>query len=144
MVARLSQALIADNAELAIAASQGQSHPVIGLWSVAVPDAATLSGAIGAAANRLHAVSLLALRLDRGRHSLGFILCAYQHARVFDAATDLVSIAAVRLASASLDFARRTSHALDRADGARAVPRRRGAQPVGGAIQDRLIGRRIP
>ena len=39
MVARLSQALIADNAELAIAASQGQSHPVIGLWRVAVPDA---------------------------------------------------------------------------------------------------------
>ena len=39
MVARLSQALIPDNAELAIAASQGQSHPVIGLWSVAVPDA---------------------------------------------------------------------------------------------------------
>ena len=37
LVARLSQALIADNAELAIAASQGQSHPVIGLWSVAVP-----------------------------------------------------------------------------------------------------------
>jgi hypothetical protein len=39
VVARLSQALIADNAELAIAASQGQSHPVIGLWRVAVPDA---------------------------------------------------------------------------------------------------------
>ena len=39
MVARLSQALIADNAELAIAASQGQSHPVIGLWNVALRDA---------------------------------------------------------------------------------------------------------
>jgi|GEM_PF-1708011 len=87
-----------------------------GRMSVTVPDAATLSGPIGAAANRLRAASLLALRLDRGRNSLGFILCAYQHARVFDAATDLVSIAAVRLASASLDFARRTSHALDRAD----------------------------
>ena len=39
LVARLSRALIADNAELAIAASQGQSHPVIGLWSVALRDA---------------------------------------------------------------------------------------------------------
>src|SRR5271156_4059813 len=39
LVARMSQALIADNAELAIAASQGQSHPVIGLWSVALRDA---------------------------------------------------------------------------------------------------------
>ena len=39
LVARLSQALIADNAELAVAASQGQSHPVIGLWSVALRDA---------------------------------------------------------------------------------------------------------
>jgi molybdopterin-guanine dinucleotide biosynthesis protein A len=39
LVARLSHALIADNAELAIAASQGQSHPVIGLWSVALRDA---------------------------------------------------------------------------------------------------------
>ena len=39
LVARLSQALMADNAELAIAASQGQSHPVIGLWSVALRDA---------------------------------------------------------------------------------------------------------
>ncbi len=35
LVARLSQALIAENAELAVAASMGQSHPVIGLWSVA-------------------------------------------------------------------------------------------------------------
>ena len=39
LVARLSQALMADNAELAIAASQGQSHPVIGLWNVALRDA---------------------------------------------------------------------------------------------------------
>jgi molybdopterin-guanine dinucleotide biosynthesis protein A len=39
LVARLGQALIADNAELAVAASQGQSHPVIGLWSVALRDA---------------------------------------------------------------------------------------------------------
>ena len=36
LVARLSQALIAENAELAVAASQGQSHPVVGLWSVAL------------------------------------------------------------------------------------------------------------
>jgi molybdopterin-guanine dinucleotide biosynthesis protein A len=35
LVARFSQALIAENAELAVAASKGQSHPVIGLWSVA-------------------------------------------------------------------------------------------------------------
>jgi molybdopterin-guanine dinucleotide biosynthesis protein A len=39
LVARLSRALIAENAELAVAASQGQSHPVIGLWSVALRDA---------------------------------------------------------------------------------------------------------
>jgi molybdenum cofactor guanylyltransferase len=39
LVARLSHALIADKAELAVAASQGQSHPVIGLWSVALRDA---------------------------------------------------------------------------------------------------------
>jgi molybdenum cofactor guanylyltransferase len=34
LVARLSQALIVENAKLAVAASQGQSHPVVGLWSV--------------------------------------------------------------------------------------------------------------
>ena len=39
LVARLSHALLADNSELAIAASQGQSHPVIGLWNVALRDA---------------------------------------------------------------------------------------------------------
>jgi molybdenum cofactor guanylyltransferase len=39
LVARLSHALLADNSELAIAASQGQSHPVIGLWGVALRDA---------------------------------------------------------------------------------------------------------
>lgn len=36
LVSRLHQALIAENAELAVAASDGQSHPVIGLWSVAL------------------------------------------------------------------------------------------------------------
>lgn len=87
-----------------------------GRVSVAIPDAAAFAGPLGAAANRLHAVSILALRLDRGRRSLGFILCAYQSARAFDADTDLVSIAAARLAAASLDFARRTARALDRAD----------------------------
>jgi molybdopterin-guanine dinucleotide biosynthesis protein A len=35
LVARLHAALIAENAQLAVAASDGQSHPVIGLWSVA-------------------------------------------------------------------------------------------------------------
>jgi molybdenum cofactor guanylyltransferase len=39
LVARLSQALIAESADLAVAASRGQSHPVIGLWSVALRDA---------------------------------------------------------------------------------------------------------
>jgi molybdenum cofactor guanylyltransferase len=34
LVARLEAARIADNAELAVAASDGQTHPVIGLWSV--------------------------------------------------------------------------------------------------------------
>jgi len=36
LVARLHAALIAGNAQLAVAASGGQSHPVIGLWSVAL------------------------------------------------------------------------------------------------------------
>jgi molybdopterin-guanine dinucleotide biosynthesis protein A len=36
LVARLSQAVIAERADLAVAASRGQSHPVIGLWSVAL------------------------------------------------------------------------------------------------------------
>ena len=34
LVLRLTAALAAENAELAVAASDGQSHPVIGLWSV--------------------------------------------------------------------------------------------------------------
>jgi molybdopterin-guanine dinucleotide biosynthesis protein A len=34
LVARLHQALVSENAQLAVAASDGQSHPVIGLWSV--------------------------------------------------------------------------------------------------------------
>jgi molybdopterin-guanine dinucleotide biosynthesis protein A len=36
LVSRLHAALAAENAELAVAASDGQSHPVIGLWSVAL------------------------------------------------------------------------------------------------------------
>jgi molybdopterin-guanine dinucleotide biosynthesis protein A len=36
LVARLHQARIAEGAQLAVAASDGQSHPVIGLWSVAL------------------------------------------------------------------------------------------------------------
>ena len=36
LVARLHAALIAENAQLAVAASDGQSHPVIGLWSVSL------------------------------------------------------------------------------------------------------------
>ncbi len=35
LVARLSQALRAENAEFAVAASKARSHPVVGLWSVA-------------------------------------------------------------------------------------------------------------
>jgi molybdenum cofactor guanylyltransferase len=38
LAARLSEALIDENAQLAVAASDGQSHPVIGLWSVALRD----------------------------------------------------------------------------------------------------------
>jgi molybdenum cofactor guanylyltransferase len=38
LVARLSQALTEQNAQLAVAASDGQSHPVIGVWSVALRD----------------------------------------------------------------------------------------------------------
>jgi molybdenum cofactor guanylyltransferase len=34
LVARLHQARAAENAQLAVAASDGQSHPVIGLWGV--------------------------------------------------------------------------------------------------------------
>lgn len=36
LVTRLHQARIAEDAQLAVAASGGQSHPVIGLWSVAL------------------------------------------------------------------------------------------------------------
>jgi molybdenum cofactor guanylyltransferase len=38
LVSRLHGALEAEKAELAVAASDGQSHPVIGLWSVALRD----------------------------------------------------------------------------------------------------------
>jgi len=38
LVARLHRALIAEDAQLAVAASDGQSHPVVGLWSVALRD----------------------------------------------------------------------------------------------------------
>ena len=38
LVARLHAARIAENAQLAVAASDGQSHPVIGLWSVGLRD----------------------------------------------------------------------------------------------------------
>jgi molybdenum cofactor guanylyltransferase len=38
LAARLTEAVIADEAELAVAASQGQSHHVIGLWSLALRD----------------------------------------------------------------------------------------------------------
>ena len=38
LVTRLYQALVKENAQLAVAASDGQSHPVIGLWSVALRD----------------------------------------------------------------------------------------------------------
>jgi molybdopterin-guanine dinucleotide biosynthesis protein A len=36
LVSRLYDALIRENAQLAVAASAGQSHPVIGLWSVSL------------------------------------------------------------------------------------------------------------
>ena len=38
MIARLHEERIAANAELAVAASGGQSHPVIGLWRVGLRD----------------------------------------------------------------------------------------------------------
>jgi molybdopterin-guanine dinucleotide biosynthesis protein A len=38
LVLRLDQARATDNAELAVAASGGQSHPVVGLWSVGLRD----------------------------------------------------------------------------------------------------------
>jgi molybdopterin-guanine dinucleotide biosynthesis protein A len=38
LVARLEQARVAENAELAVAASDGQTHPVVGLWSVTLRD----------------------------------------------------------------------------------------------------------
>jgi molybdopterin-guanine dinucleotide biosynthesis protein A len=38
LVARLHRARSAENAQLAVAASAGQSHPVIGLWSVGLRD----------------------------------------------------------------------------------------------------------
>jgi molybdenum cofactor guanylyltransferase len=39
LVERLRQAVSAEDAELAVAATQGRSHPVIGLWKVALRDA---------------------------------------------------------------------------------------------------------
>jgi molybdenum cofactor guanylyltransferase len=36
LVVRLREALLAEDAELAVAASEGRSHPVIGLWKVAL------------------------------------------------------------------------------------------------------------
>ena len=38
LVTRLHQALMKENAQLAVAASDGQSHPVIGLWNVGLRD----------------------------------------------------------------------------------------------------------
>ncbi|MDQ6438025.1 molybdenum cofactor guanylyltransferase MobA [Mesorhizobium sp. LHD-90] len=38
LVARLHQARLADGADLVVAASGGQAHPVIGLWKVALRD----------------------------------------------------------------------------------------------------------
>src|ERR1700753_4358188 len=38
LVARLHQALLTENAEIAVAASDGRSHPVIALWRVALRD----------------------------------------------------------------------------------------------------------
>ncbi len=38
LVARLHQAMVTENAELAVASSDGQSHPVIGLWRVDLRD----------------------------------------------------------------------------------------------------------
>ena len=38
LVARLHEALLDEHAQLAVAASGGQSHPVIGLWRVALRD----------------------------------------------------------------------------------------------------------
>jgi molybdopterin-guanine dinucleotide biosynthesis protein A len=38
LVARLQQAREGENAQLAVAASDGQTHPVIGLWNVALRD----------------------------------------------------------------------------------------------------------
>ena len=38
LVARLKEALVKENAQLAVAASDGQSHPVIGMWSVSLRD----------------------------------------------------------------------------------------------------------
>jgi molybdopterin-guanine dinucleotide biosynthesis protein A len=39
LVVRLRQAVSAEGAEIAVAASQGRSHPVIGLWKVALAGA---------------------------------------------------------------------------------------------------------
>ena len=38
LVTRLHEALLNEDAQLAVAASDGQSHPVIGLWSVSLRD----------------------------------------------------------------------------------------------------------
>jgi molybdopterin-guanine dinucleotide biosynthesis protein A len=38
LVVRLTEALVSEHAQLAVAASGGQSHPVVGLWEVALRD----------------------------------------------------------------------------------------------------------
>ena len=100
----------------AISAEDVNLFMPFGRVSVATPDAAALAGPLGGAATRLHATSLLALRLDRGRRSLGFVLCAYSEPQLFDADAERTATGVARVAAAALDFARRTSQALDRAD----------------------------
>jgi diguanylate cyclase (GGDEF)-like protein len=78
--------------------------------------AGSLEEALGEAAQRLHAASILAIRCERSHRTLGLLLCAYENTRTFDLASEREAAGFARVAAASLDFARRTGAALDRAD----------------------------
>ncbi|HYK53722.1 MAG TPA: GAF domain-containing protein, partial [Candidatus Eremiobacteraceae bacterium] len=75
-----------------------------------------LDGPLAEEARRMNAASLLVIRCDRGPRALGLLLCAFDEMRTFDAGDERDALAIARVASTTLDYARRTNAALDRAD----------------------------
>ena len=70
LVSRLHQALTEQNAQLAVAASGDQSHPVIGLWSVALrEELAPRAGRRGHQKNRSLDRAVPARHRDNGRQN---------------------------------------------------------------------------